>query len=130
MNANYEPERQRANIQRDLGRLEGKVDSILNNISNLSAAILRADADRDNLARDLQLAEHKAAKLMSEVDRKAADSIASMRVEFQARHDEFQITYGDIKSKLYWLGGMAAVGGVGVGAGAKATIAAMLGFHG
>jgi predicted nucleic acid-binding Zn-ribbon protein len=119
MTAGEEAERQRAELQRDMGRLEGKVDSILTNISNLMAAMIRSDADRDNLARD-----------MAEVERKATESINKMRTEFQARHDEFQITYGDIKSKLYWLGGAAAAGGMGVGAGAKALFAALLGFHG
>jgi chromosome segregation ATPase len=114
-----ETERQRGELQRDLGRLEGKVDSILTNISNLTAAMLRSDAERDNLARD-----------MADVERKATESINKMRVEFQTRHDEFQITYGDIRSKLYWLGGAAAAGGLGVGAGAKAAISAIFGLHG
>jgi hypothetical protein len=119
MTAGDETDRQRGTIQRDLGRVEGKVDSILLSVANLNASLLRSDAERDNLARD-----------MAEVERKATESINKMRVEFQRRHDEFQVTYGDIKSKLYWLGGAAAAGGVGVGAGAKAAIAAMFGFHG
>ena len=112
MTAGEEEQRQRAELQRDLGRLEGKVDSLLTAMQNMTQSMIRSDAERDNMARDMGLAEQKATEAMNK-----------LRQEFEKDH-------GDLKSKLYWLGGLTAAGGMGIGAGAQKIIGAMLGFHG
>jgi hypothetical protein len=111
MSIGGEAERQNNDIQRDLGRLEGKVDSLLTGMQNMIESMVRADADRDNLARD-----------MAAVDQRATAAINKMREEFQKNH-------GDLKSKLYWLGGVTTAGGVGLGAGAEKIIGALFGLH-
>ena len=112
MTAEEEQDRQRAGLQRDLGRLEGKVDSLLTAMQNMTQSMVRSDAERDNLARDMAIVEHKATEAMN-----------NLRAEFEKTHS-------DLKSKLYWLGGVTTAGGMGIGAGGAKIIAAMFGFHG
>jgi seryl-tRNA synthetase len=111
MNAVNEAERQRADIQRDLGRLEGKVDSLLTAMQNMLQSMVRADAERDNLARD-----------MANVEQKATAAMNKMREEFQRNHS-------DLRSKLYWLGGVTTAGGVGLGAGASKILSVIFLGH-
>jgi seryl-tRNA synthetase len=111
MNAINDAQRQRADIQRDIGRLEGKVDSILTAIQNMTAGMVRADAERDNLARNMQVVEHKAMEAMKDL------------------REDFQRNHSDLKSKLYWLGGAASAGGLGVGAVGARIVAGLFGMH-
>lgn len=110
--------REPANLQRDLGRLEGKVDSLLNNLQNMLESMVRADAERDNLARD-----------MAVVEKKAADAMTQLRIEFQRHREELQKQHSDLKSKLYWLAGSATAGGMGMGVGAQKLLAVVFGVH-
>lgn len=102
-----ESERQHNDIQRDIGRLEGKVDSLLTAMQNMTNSMVRADADRDNLVRDVAIVEQRLTK-----------EVAALR----ARCDE---GLNQMKSKLYWLGGVTAAGGAGLGAGATKVLTAM-----
>ena len=83
-----------------LGRVEGKVDSLLQAMQNMLTSMMRADADRDNLQRD-----------MADMDRRHTEGINAL------------------KTKLYWLGGVMASGGVGIGAGASKLVEAIFLQH-
>lgn len=87
-------------LQRDLGRVEGKVDSLLTAMQNMLASMTRADADRDNLQRDL--------------------------AELEKRHSR-ELT--NLKTKIYWLGGATTAGGFGIGAGASKILSAIFLQH-
>lgn len=115
---NRDREREPAGIQRDIGRLEGKVDSMLTGLQNMLESMIRADAERDNLARDMTL-----------VERKATEAMDQLRREFQSHREELQKQHSDLKSKLYWLAGSATAGGMGIGVGAQKIIAALFGLH-
>lgn len=91
---------QQHQLQRDLGRVEGKVDSLLQAMQNMLGSMMRADADRDNLQRD-----------MADLDRRHTEAINSLKV------------------KLYWLGGATAAGGIGIGAGASRIVTAIFMGH-
>ena len=95
-------------LQRDLGRLEGKVDAVQSAISNVVASLLRADSDREKLAHEVRQVESAAAKAMAEL------------------REDFDKTHSDLKSKLYWFGGLSAAGGAGIGAGTTAKAMAIL----
>lgn len=91
---------QRAAIQRDLGRLEGKVDSLLTSVTSLTQALVRSDAERDNLAREVQTLERRQDEERNKLERKQGEELAA------------------VKAKLYYIAGGIAAGGIGVGAAA------------
>jgi len=111
-------DREPASIQRDLGRLEGKVDSLISGLQNMLESMIRADADRDNLARD-----------MKAVETKASEAMDKLRGEFQEHREELLRQHSDLKSKFYWLAGSATAGGMGIGVGAQKIISVLFGLH-
>ena len=98
-------------LQRDLGRLEGKLDSVVTSLAAMGATLLRADAERENLSREVRKIEADAVKSMADL------------------RESFEKTHGDLKSKLYWFGGLSAAGGAGIGAGTTAKALSILFGH-
>lgn len=111
--------RQRADIQRDLGRLEGKVDSLLGSVTGLTQALVRSDAERDNLAREVAVLERK----------QAAEAALANREQDEERlklERAVNLEIGKLWKRMYYLAGLIAAGGIGVGAAAGKVFGTLL----
>jgi hypothetical protein len=106
-----EASRRQGDIQlaRDIGRLEGKVDSLLRNMQELAQNLGRSDAERDNLARDL-----------ANLERQQVAALNAMGAQHMAG-------LAAVRTKLYWLSGLTAGGGMGLGATAGKLISVVFG---
>lgn len=100
--------RQRSEIQRDLGRLEGKVDALLGSVSSLAQALVRSDAERDHLAGEVMALERKHGAAISTLKDTQSEELSK------------------VKAKLYYIAGAIAAGGVGAGAAAAKIFGSLL----